>query len=386
MTTALSPTPDHPGGFPGTLARVEVFDSFSAAEPCWRSLERDGAAMTPYQGFDFLSQWHRHAGAPEGITPFIAVGFDRAGKPLLLLPLGIRTVAGLRVAEYLGGKHSNFNFPVLRRGSEFNKPGIDAMLPELSRLCDALLLGNQPESWHGVPNPLLLLPHQESPTPASSGALLADFETLMHERSSGNARKKMRKKAESLAKHGAVTFARAETPTSARRTLDTFFVQKRERMTAQGIPNIFNEAPVRAWLGDAVAGNTPSIEIYSLSAGDTIVATFAGMVADGRFSGMFNSADMRFAVESPGEQILNHLVRYCCERGLTRFDLGVGEARYKTMFCIDDEWLADSFVGLSAAGRMLAGIARLRASAKRTVKQTPALWSLVNAARSLRAR
>jgi len=93
----------------------------------------------------------------------------------------------------------------------------------------------------------------------------------------------------------------------------------------------------------------------------------------------------RFATESPGEQLLVRIVRDCCERGLHTFDLGVGEASYKTLFCEADP-MFDSYWPLSAKGRAFALARRGLAIAKRAVKQNPYLWKLIVATRRLKAR
>jgi CelD/BcsL family acetyltransferase involved in cellulose biosynthesis len=111
-----------------------------------------------------------------------------------------------------------------------------------------------------------------------------------------------------------------------------------------------------------------------------------GMVRDGRFSAMFNSipAD-QFRSESPGEQLLVNMIRSCCERGLDTFDLGVGEAAYKDMFCPDEEPLFDTCLPLSARGHALVAIERAKSAVKRTIKQNRSLWSAVVRARQWRA-
>ncbi len=102
---------------------------------------------------------------------------------------------------------------------------------------------------------------------------------------------------------------------------------------------------------------------------------------------MFNSITSgRYAVESPGEQLIVQLVRQCCERGLDTFDLGIGSARYKNLFCNDAEPLFDSFLPLNAAGRLPAVSYRAAAAGKRMIKQRAWLWKLVKMARRLRAR
>jgi CelD/BcsL family acetyltransferase involved in cellulose biosynthesis len=117
------------------------------------------------------------------------------------------------------------------------------------------------------------------------------------------------------------------------------------------------------------------------------VATMGGIVGGGRFCAMFNSfVQGRYAIESPGEQLIINLVRDCCGRGLQTFDLGIGEAHYKTLFCSDIEPLFDSYLPLSPAGHLLAVSFAMVASVKRNVKQRSALWSLVRAVRRLVAR
>ena len=79
-------------------------------------------------------------------------------------------------------------------------------------------------------------------------------------------------------------------------------------------------------------------------------------------------------------------MRECCARGLDTFDLGIGEAHYKSLFCSDAEPLFDSFLPLTRGGRFVALGARLAEACKRAIKQQPLLWSAVRALRRLRAR
>jgi len=375
------------------VARVDVFDTFKAAEPYWRTLERQNALATPYQRYEFMSLWHHHIGAAAGVTPFIVVGSDDMGNPLFLWPFGRRRVAQLRVVEFLGGKHANFNMGLWHRDAAGSVDDIDlrAALAQLDGRADALLLTNQPLTWQGATNPFALLPHQGSASFGFSGPLVADFESLLRARTNSAMRKKVRKKQRALAEYGAISFERVTDAAAARRVLDTFFKQKNERMHARGISDVFAAPEVRRFIEAAVMERTakgdPVVELYALSVGGVITATFGGTTAGDRFCGMFNSIiSGRLSHESPGELLLLDVVRDCCERGLTTFDLGVGEAQYKGLFCGNADPLFDSFLPLSRAGAVLTGAAQIAALVKRTIKHTPALWSLVRAVRRLRAR
>ena len=386
------PAPPSPGAAP-RIARVEIVRDMAAARAHWRALQQAATLMTPYQAFDFLDLWQRHIGAGEGVEPFIVVAFDAADTPQFLLPLGRRRgTAGLRVIEFLGGKHSNFNMGLWRADSLATVTADDLrdVFARLAGEADMVSLGNQPLMWAGRDNPLALMPHQPSPSFGFSGPLQRDFDALFDARTSAVGRRKMRKKERTLAAAGAVTFARAWREDDIRRVAEDFFTQKSTRMRAIGLPDVFAAQDVRDFvMAGALAPTNEGgrlIELYTLSVDDTIVATMGGVCAGGRFSAMFSSIiHDRFATESPGEQLLVRIVRDCCERGLHTFDLGVGEASYKTLFCEADP-MFDSYWPLSAKGRAFALARRGLAIAKRAVKQNPYLWKLIVATRRLKAR
>ena len=375
------------------IARVDIFRDMAAVEAHWRALEAADSLATPYQYYDFHKQWQRHVGSDFGVKPFIVVGFNGAGEPLFLWPLGSRPVGGLIGLEFLGGKHANFNMALWRRdvAATIGAEGVRGALAHLAGHADVLKLTNQPLTWGGATNPFALLSHQRAANYGFSGALVPDFDALLRARSNADTRKKMRKKERALSAFGALRFERATTPDDVRRVLDAFFKQKRARMRALGMSDAFALPGVRRFIEAAatepLADGNPLIELYALSVDDIIVATMGGIVGGGRFYAMFNSIILgRFAVESPGEQLLLRLVRSCCERGFLTFDLGIGEARYKNLLCGDAEPLFDSYIALSPAGRLLAFGYGFGAATKRAIKTRPALWSLVGKLRRMRAR
>ena len=393
---AIRPQPAAARSMPAAdrrIARVEVFDDLTVAEPHWRALELVDSLATPYQRYDFLKHWQRHVGSNSGMKPFIVVGFNQESEPLFLLPLCSRPIGGLIRLEFLGGKHANFNMALWRRdvAATIGADGLRNVLASLSGHADVLKLINQPLTWGGATNPFALLPHQRAANYGFSGALVPDFEALLRARSNSEARKKMRKKERALASFGELRFERATEPDDVRRVIDAFFKPKSARTRALGMSDAFSLPGVRRFIEAAATeqllDGKPLVELYALSVDDIIVATMGGIVGSGRFCAMFNSIIQgRFAVESPGEQLILRLVRSCCERGLLTFDLGIGEARYKNLLCGDAEPLFDSYIPLSAAGRLPALAFALGAATKRAIKSQPALWSIVGAFRRLRAR
>jgi len=373
--------------------RVEIFGSLADAEACWRILERDDNLATAFQHYDFLKFWQIHVGAPAGVTPLIVVGLNAKREPLFLWPLGWHRAHGCRVVEFLGGKHANFNMALWRRdvAAKITASELRGVLAQLSNHADVLRLTHQPMTWAGATNPLALLPYQRAANTGFSGALVPDFEDLLRARTNAAARKKMRKKERALADFGAVRFERVADAAGIRLALDVFFKQKSARMRSIGVPDVFSKPGVRRFIEAAATaqsgGQQAPIELYTLSINDIIVATMGGIVGGGRFSAMFNSiTEGRYAVESPGEQLLRCVVRDCCERGLTTFDLGIGESHYKNLFCRDAEPLFDCYLPLTTRGRLHAAAFKIVAAGKRGIKQNTAFWSLVRSLRRLRAR
>jgi CelD/BcsL family acetyltransferase involved in cellulose biosynthesis len=372
------------------VARIDVFDNLQLTEPIWRALEGDGALASPYQGYDWILSWQTHIGARNGITPFLVVGRELDGTPLFLWPLGTRRVGLITIAGFLGGKHTNFNLGLWRRDlaatisvAEINR--ILKLMTISSRL-DLLVLTNQPKSWDGVPNPFLKLRHQASPSHGLRGRLAGDFEALLRERLDRTARRKWRQKQAALAAHGPIRFWRVETVAQVRLVLDAFFAQKAQRMHELGLADRFSAPGTRDFIEAAATARLsqarPAIELYACTVGDQIVATYGGVVGGGRFCGVFNSIIRdELARKSPGQLLMINLVRMCCQRGLTEFDLGVGEARFKRLFCTEIEPLFDTFRPLSARGSIAALGYRLGYRLKGRIKSSPAIWDAVTALR-----
>ena len=361
---------------------VEVLTQIGKAAPLWRELVQQGAVCSRYQHYSWMSRWWDHIGSTTQAVPHVAVLRNDTGKPALMLPLVRKRFGPIHVGFFMGGKHTNFNLPLWRpellKDSSINQL-LDGFRGSEPRI-DLLVLLNQPATWRGVANPMLQLPHMASPAQAHGGVLQSDFEELLKQRMGSGSRKKLRQKERQLASAvGPVSYLRARTPAEIDRVLEAFFTQKAARMRELGISNAFDGAGVKEFTAAAareIDSDTgePIVELYAALAGDAIIATFGGIVAHGRFSGMFNSiAGAEFRDYSPGELLLANVVRMACERGCNRFDLGIGDAAYKQVYCKDVEPLYDSVISISAAGQAIAPIWRAGLAMKSRIKKSEAL-------------
>jgi CelD/BcsL family acetyltransferase involved in cellulose biosynthesis len=370
------------------LARVEIIADLAAAEAPWRALERDGT-LTPYQRFDWIAAWQRHVGAAAGITPLIMLGRGEAGEPLFLLPLGKSQHGPFTVARFLGGKHANFNFGPWRRDST-PAGAVAAVLARLKAEApdvDALALRNQPARWEGRVNPFAALGGQPSPSFGYRFSLGGrSYEEIVGSQLGRDSRRTLRKKENRLKQLAGYRYTRARTAEEVDRFFQAFFAQKAGRLAEQGIDNSLGSAEVKTFLREAchhgLVHGRPTIELHGLETDGEVLAVF-GCINDGRrFCSMFNSYTLgEYARQSPGLILMLHVIKDCADRGAAIFDLGVGEARYKTHFCNEPEPLFDLFVGLSARGRLLAPALMLAGRLKRAAKRSPLLMQLAGRVR-----
>jgi CelD/BcsL family acetyltransferase involved in cellulose biosynthesis len=371
------------------IATVEILADIAAAEPAWRGLEQSNGLYTPYQRFDFLKAWQQRVGECNRIRPFIVIAYDRERRPLLLLPLRVKSEGGAGVARFLGGKHATFNMALWR--GDFAAAATSADLNALLAMirvhggADVLALTQQPRRWLDVANPFALLPHQLS---ANDCPLLKMApQQLPAARISNSFRRRLKGKERKLQALPGYRTLLAASDADITRLLDWFFTVKPQRMAAQQLPNVFADPGIEAFIRDAcitkLAGGGHAIDIHALECGDEVIAIFAGVADAHRFSMMFNTYTLSGnAKYSPGLILMRDIIDYYAQRGVTSLDLGIGSDDYKRLFCKDDEPIFDSFLPLSVRGQVAAVTLSSLMRAKRLVKQTPALMQIAQRVRS----
>ncbi|MBR0801136.1 GNAT family N-acetyltransferase [Bradyrhizobium jicamae] len=372
------------------IASVDIIDNLAAAETIWRGFEGPNHSVTPYQRFDFLAPWQREVGERGGLSPFIVIARDVAGRPRGLLPLALQTTLGVRCATFMGGTHANFNMGLWER--EFAAAATEADLKALLAMLavsdevDVLALRQQPLHWRDLQNPLWLLPHEPLAfdCPLRTIRSSATAANLI----SNSLRRRLRNKERKLQPLAGYRYHIASADADITRLLDWFFRVKSQRLAKQKLPNVFAEPGVSEFIRAACMTKLPYggrvIEIHALECDEEVIAIWA-VVADGnRFSTMFNtytlSGNARF---SPGLLLMRHIIdRFIGQHGCS-FDFGIGSDDYKREFCKDDEPTFDSNIPLTVLGRLAAGAMSGVSGAKRLVKRNPALLGVAQNLRSM---
>jgi CelD/BcsL family acetyltransferase involved in cellulose biosynthesis len=393
MNFALAKT-EHASPLPALPAwsgvTVEIATSMAAAQDVWRTLLKQDCFGTSYQDFALCDLWFRHVGRPAGYEPFVAIGRDVAGNPLFVWPLVRKRVGACMVASFFCGRHANFGTVLWRNdvAAGITLADLQAILAVMAKAgLDALALRNQPREWAGQPNPMLLLAHQDAPDNSYSVALNGTGEEIIARRFNSDSRRKLRRKERHLTELPGYRYMRATTPEEVESCVSEFLRQKAARLAARGIGNAFDEPGIEAFLRAAcnagLAEGRPVIEIHALRCDEEILALFAGIHDRRCFSTMFNSYTLSdHARMSPGILLLLKLVDDCARRGFALLNLGVGAAEYKSALCDIRELPFDSFIGLTARGRLFALANRAKSTVKGAIKNNPRLWGMVTTART----
>ena len=116
---------------------------------------------------------------------------------------------------------------------------------------------------------------------------------------------------------------------------------------ATGKLDLFSIRWVNQVLEDCAAAQGPFRGVLaSLRFGEHLAAVEMGIAADGVYHSWFPAYDPAFAKASPGLQLLEGLALHAQTLGLTRIDLGKGEAAYKRYYA---DWETPLFEGRALA-------------------------------------
>ncbi len=345
----------------------------------------DTRPLTPFQRKEWLAAYLKATGQTEA---FRLVEIE-APRGAVLLPLEMGKLGPFRIADITGGKQASFHGVAIRGEPAFSAIALRKALREAGRKLgiDALTITDAPQVWQAEEHPLSILPRQPGPSSGWAVTLEAECENLFARLSDREDRKKQRYKANKLAQIGPVTSGWITDDAARRDAIEKLFVWKAQRFGSVGIDNPFAEPAMQDFLRQASTGPDAPLHIFGLRAGEKLVAVMVCAREGWACSGMVNANDQdpEITKTSPGEQLLNHLLRALCKEGAKQFDLGVGEARYKAHCCPEPVPLFDAALAVNLRGQIAARLFLAMRGLKRSIKQNERLWSLVTRYRKWKA-
>lgn len=368
----------------GPCAQIESYPDLASVSDLWRELETAGASG-PYQRRAWFKAWTTSVAVERGERPLIVVARDEQSRPTFLLPLVVRASLGLTIARFAGGKHANFNTPVLARGVQLGPHDVHHALAAVARLepdIDLFLLDALPASFDGTPNPLVG-PNADIHT--AQGSLI----TLTTEGEPPVRSKRLReerRRERGLLRHGSVEIRVASGEAEIQQALSVFADQKAYWFAGRKMPNPFKEAGVPAFLNSLARDPDSGFVLHTLLVGGVVVAVSGTLKVRERASLMLVSYDATSSTAAfgPGTRLIRAVMAQMRRDGCTEFDLGLGEAAYKLALGARAVPVYILAQPANARGRIGAAVLGLARRGKILTKRHPQLVHLLQQLRTLR--
>lgn len=301
-------------------------DMHSCAED-WALLEKL-APCYPFQSYrwcctlvDTLLQGIHHQ-----ICIFVVS--DKNKKPLLLAPLYVKSVKGVRVAGFIDCGLADLNAPLLAPGAPAFEPQWILQMLRSSLAYDVLNFSKIPQYLaDGRANPFSQMCKGKHGMMYSYVVLDQTWKEFRTRRLKRKTRQKINYLRNRLSRQGEVNIEVAQTPERAveitQKLLDLKLVWLRQKQIASIIGS---EAVQRFYLRLVLEGIA---HVAALTLDGAVLAAYWGVIRQGRSYYLVTAYDMSASNFSPGRLLLMELLRICIEQGCDRFELSIGDYEYK---------------------------------------------------------
>lgn len=321
-----------------------------------------GAAQHPV----WINAWMEATGAD-----MMLVTVERAGRQAFALALEVVDEGFCRVARIPGGRHANGAFmPAARDAGGPLTAAEGIRLREAIRNArpdiDLVTIERQNPVQEGIGNPLGGLPLVRSPNVSLSFSLDGGFDAMLERQGGKRKPKKYRTQQRKFEQMGGYRMFSPETPEDVNRVIETFFTIKRERFRKAGIPDAFGTPEIQAFFRklftDALGCRPLPYQLHALEVGGEIRAINGSSITARSVVCEFGGIRDDEPGTSPGFFLEYECIREACENGKSFYDFSVGDEPYKRSWCDIETWQFDTFMPLSAKGRlfMLKRLARDR--------------------------
>jgi CelD/BcsL family acetyltransferase involved in cellulose biosynthesis len=386
--TAAAKGDDLRFAFDGRLS-IERHDQASAIEREWRHLEKSGAG-TLFQRFDWVDSWLRTVGPSTAAVPSILLGrLDE--RPAFVLPLGSRRMGPFRIAEFLGGGHSGYNFGLwsLEGAAFVSALPRDELVAGLGAALntDAMLLRRLPPALDGVAQPLAALGWRPSDMSGYSMSLEGGMDAVIARSGGGARRRRANQKERRMREQGAVEIGRARDLGEAFAALDFFAREKALRLAEQGLHNPFAEPGTLDFLRELArrsdGASEPLLEMHSLAVDGRLRAVVGtGVHRDRVALQILTFIHDETLPHSPGQVLLYRQIEASADAGRAVYDFGIGQEAYKDSWADTVQPLRDHFAAFTPAGRLLLASLRVGGGLRAALRDNPVAGRLVRAWRS----
>lgn len=175
---------------------------------------------------------------------------------------------------------------------------------------------------------------------------------------------------------GEVTFETFDSKDDLQVGLDWMFHHKIDWLKANEInEESFGSPEYRTFINSVVqdASDTGHLFFAKLSVGDTIVAAGLGYKFGAEFTFHMFTYDAAWENYSPARLLLENIIKWCFDNGVTTFDFMPGEESYKRIWASDEFYVTDYIIPITAHGWL---VTKWHASGLSTITDNRVLQAL----------
>ena len=340
------------------LEFVENSSDFQKLEPDWRSLCQRSGDSHYFQSFGWPWQAWQHVAKVRGRRLCILVGKSN-GRVVLLLPL-MRDGQQIRL---LSSDKVEYRDLIVEVGPDTrawmsmawnavrNLEGIDLFLFQdvkaESNLARLLSANNQRGFKYDRRSRVIRLDRFED---------WNDYAKTLPKKLRGDQRRQWRRLA---ALGGEVKFETLNSKEEIRAGLDWMIHHKLAWLRASEIDEItFGSPEYRTFINSVVqnAFETEHLYFAKLSVGDDIVAAGLGYKYGAEFTFHMFTYDVAWRDYSPARLLLENIVRWCFDNGVTLFDFMPGEENFKGIWASDEFMVTDYLIPITPRGWLITNL------------------------------
>ena len=345
---------------PLDFALVDTLEGLANLETCWNALfERAGQPAQMFQNYHWCRHWADHFLTESGSRRLAIVTGHQDGRLVMLWPLVLTRVCGLKELSWLGEPVSQYGDVLVEAGPDRAALLRDAwrfiaatLKPDLVRLnktrADAVIapLLTELGAWSAQQLEAPYLDLKSAPT-------WAVFEQRYPKRSRRNRQRQFRR----LEDMGPVTFGCLSEGPEAAALARQAIEMKRSWLAAKGLVSPAISDPRTLRFFEAAANDTarPSgFRVSVLRCGGQVAALEIGLASGDRLAIHVIVYDPAFEKAAAGALLLERSMKSGLEEGFAVYDLLAPGGGYKTEWTDTSVCIDDLLLPLTPAGRIYA--------------------------------
>ena len=322
--------------------KIQIYKDFNEElESHWKKLE-EKSHITPFQSYSWLLNWYTTVGSTLHNIDLCIVCYFNRNSLELILPMGINTLGKIRKLEWLGGMHSDYNMPIVRKGSEIFSDFESRWLEILNLLppFDMLHLIKQVPRIRDQDNPFINLGRSKFVTNSYQAIFNGGWEKYQDKHISKKVLNDSKRQRKRLSKLGKLRFKIANNEEDRKQATEEMFLQKRRRYHEMDVLDVL-EIPEHQNLYKNIPtelGSTGRVHCSVLLLDKKVIACHWGIISKNTFYYLMPAYEGgKWSKYSSGKLLLEDLMIWCCKNNIATFDFTVGEDTYKKI------WANNSF-------------------------------------------